>query len=248
MSRVLALVFALSLPVALLAGPKVEVAAGPGISFVLKDRHGHVTPRRSKCTFSGGGIIDVQQPAPDTVVLIMTGGVVATEHPCHDTTAAMDFGLEQCFDVVFDKPDTRAKLVIEERVIGLLRSGSGGTASESGGCATVTCGGNGLATVCVPDHAVGGCENLSLNDRSGPVSTPVGPGPHTLHAEWHVAASHPQALLGKAASAEFAPEPALDPLWVGGPRDPFHGLGKKDFGLQVMLRLVAEETQENGKK
>jgi hypothetical protein len=43
----------------------------------------------------------------------------------------------------------------------------------------------------------------------------------------------------KAASAEFAPEPALDPLWISY-WEPFHGAQKKDFGFQVTIKVSAE--------
>jgi hypothetical protein len=137
-----------------------------------------------------------------------------------------------------------ANLFFLGRVVGLLRGGRVGSASESGGCATVGCGGAGLLTLCLPDHAVAGCESLSINDRAGPAEVPVGAGPHTLHAHWDLAAAQPRALIEKAASAEFAPEPALDPLWVGGPRDPFHGAGKKDFGLLFVVKVAAEPAPE----
>jgi len=218
---------------------------GPAVTILLKDRHGHVVPARDHHTWSGGGTIDVQQPSPDTVLVLMTGGVVAPGHPCHATSSSMAFDLEQYFDVVFEKPDLKsAKLTVEGRVVGLLRGGRNGSASESGGCATVICGGAGLVTLCVPDHGVGGCESLSINDRAGPTTVPVGPGPHTLHAQWNIVASHPKALIEKAASAEFAPDPALDPLWVGGPRDPFHGAGKKDFGFLLILRVTEDAAPE----
>jgi hypothetical protein len=240
----MAFVLALGLPLTLLAGPEGKTPPAPAVSILLKDRHGHVVPARSGGTYSGGGLIDVQQPAPDTVLVLMTGAVVATDHPCHGSSESQSFELEQCFDVVFEKPEVKAaKLVVEGRVVGLLRGGRAGAASESGGCATVTCGGTGLGTVCVPEHDVAGCESLSINDKIGPVGVPVAPGSHTLHARWRVLATHPKALLGKSASAEFAPDPALDPIWVGGPRDPFHGLGKKDFGLQLTLRLAEETSQ-----
>jgi hypothetical protein len=45
--------------------------------------------------------------------------------------------------------------------------------------------------------------------------------------------------LGKSASAEFAPDPALDPLWISY-WEPFHGAGKKDFGFQVILKVAGE--------
>ena len=40
----------------------------PDVSLALGSRSGKVTPIRSGCTHTGGGNIDVQQPAPDTVV------------------------------------------------------------------------------------------------------------------------------------------------------------------------------------
>ena len=58
-----------------------------------------------------------------------------------------------------------------------------------------------------------------------------------LHAGWQVSATHPKALLGQAASAEFAPDPALDPLWISY-WEPFHGAAKKDFGFQVTLKVA----------
>ena len=56
----------------------------------------------------------------------------------------------------------------------------------------------------------------------------------------HIAVSNPHSLLPcKAASAEFAPDPALDPLWISY-WEPFHGAIKKDFGFQVVVKAVAE--------
>jgi hypothetical protein len=243
MGRMRAVVLAACLPLPLLAGQaaKAPVAEpAPPVSLLLKDRQSQVSPARRGGTHTGGGTIDVQQPAPETVVITLAGAAVATDHPC-GSSATMAFELEQCFDIVFDKPGLKsAKLTLEARVIGLLRGGRKGSASAAGACAAVSCGEAVLVSVCTSDRAVAGGESLSVNDRTGPVGASVGAGPYTLHARWLLAATHPKALLGKSASAEFAPEPALDPLWVGGPRDPFHGAGKKDFGFQVTLR-VAEE-------
>ena len=53
-------------------------------------------------------------------------------------------------------------------------------------------------------------------------------------------ASHPKKLLPcKAASAEFAPDPALDPLWISA-FEPFHGAQKKDFGFRVTIKVEPE--------
>jgi hypothetical protein len=212
----------------------------PAVSITLGARHGHVTPRRLGCCHTGGGNIDVATPAGDTVVVTMTGVAVATGSPCGPGVAGMDFCLEQAFEVTFEKSDVKAaELTLEGRVIGLLRSGSrGGVADETGGCATITAGAEALATLCVPDHSAACAENLSLNDHEGPISAPVRPGKYVLHQSWHVQASHTRSVLPcKAASAEFAPDPALDPLWISY-WEPFHGAIKKDFGFQITLKVA----------
>jgi hypothetical protein len=227
------------LPPAQGAGEKPAEKAPPPPAIVLHLRHGHVTPHRQGFNHTGAGTIDVAQPSPDTVIVTMFGVAVAGGHPCKDSLASMDFDLEQCFDVVNGKA---LKLTVEARVIGLLRSHckGGGSAEESGACATVSCGPAEVVSVCAPAHSVAGGESLSINDHDGPVSVPVVPGKYTLHQTFHVAASHPHALLPcKAASAEFAPDPALDPLWISY-WEPFHGAVKKDFGFQLVLRVVPE--------
>lgn len=213
----------------------------PSVSITLYERHGHVTPCKHKCAHTGGGNIDIQQPSADSVVVTMTGVAVAD--------AAMDFDLEQCFEVTFDKPGVmRAKLTIEGRVIGLLRGAKKGCGEYNNACATIGVAGTEIITLCVPPHQACGCENLSVNDHDGPKTVPVAAGKYTLHQKFHIAA-YGGCFLGHKASAEFAPDPALDPLWISY-WEPFHGAAKKDFGFQVTIK-VAEDTEEapaNGKK
>jgi hypothetical protein len=215
--------------------------AGPAVSIALGSRHGHVTPSRVGFTHTGGGNIDVAQPAPDTVIITMTGVAVAGAHPCKDSVAALHFELNQCFEIKFDDPKLKgAKLSVEARVIGLLRGQGKGTAEEGPACATVSSGPVQIATVCAPHHSVSCAENLSINCKEGPVIVPVTAGQYTLHETFLVQASHPHSLLPcKAASAEFAPDPALDPLWISY-WEPFHGATKKDFGFQVIVKVLPE--------
>ncbi len=217
----------------------------PDVSIRLLDRHGHGMPVRQGFTHTGGGNVDVAQPAPDTVVITLTGVAVAGAHPCKDSVAALDFDVRQCFDIVFEKPTVKgARLTLEGPVIGLLRSHckGGGSAEQSNGCARVLAGEAPLLEMCTPSHTVTGGENLSINDRSGPVGVPLGAGRYTLHQVFHVAAHHPRSLLPyKAASAEFAPDPALDPLWISY-WEPFRGAQKKDFGFQVVVKVAADES------
>jgi hypothetical protein len=211
--------------------------------ITLYERHGHVTPQRVGFTHTGAGTMDVTQPTPDSLVVTMYGVAVAGAHPCVDSVASLEFDLNQCFEIAFDKPGgKKIKLSVEARVVGLLRSQAKGrgSADESSGCATIASGPTEIVSLCAPGHTVGCGENLSINDRDGPVIVPVTAGKYVLHQTFHLQASHPRSLLPcKAASAEFAPDPALDPLWISA-WEPFHGASKKDFGLQVTIKVAPE--------
>src|SRR5262249_36529361 len=125
----------------------VTVTAGaapaPPVSITLHERHGHVVPVKGKCSHTGGGLIDVAQPAPDTVVVTMTGVAIATP--------SMPFELEQVLEVAFDSPKVkRAGLPVEGRVLGLLRGEPKGCARYADACASI-----GIAGAVLPPPAVG---------------------------------------------------------------------------------------------
>ncbi|MFL5244081.1 MAG: hypothetical protein ACJ8FY_18410 [Gemmataceae bacterium] len=216
--------------------------ASPPVTITLHERHGHETPIRKGFTHTGGGNIDVAMPAPDTVVITMTGVAVAGAHPCKDSVASLDFDLDQCFEVVFENKELqKAKLTVEARVIGLLRSHKGGGAADwEPAAVTISSGPTELLTLAVPGHSVSGGDSLSVNDHQGPVSVSVGAGKLTLHQAFVVTAAHPgKWRRSKAASAEFGPDPALDPLWISY-WEPFHGANKKDFGFQVTVKVMPQ--------
>jgi hypothetical protein len=50
--------------------------------------------------------------------------------------------------------------------------------------------------------------------------------------------------LHKRPSAEFAPDPALDPLWTTY-FDSFHGVKKEKFGFQVSVKVAADTDTGN---
>jgi hypothetical protein len=261
-SKFLAGLVTFLVPLPVLASQKTDVPPGtpvtiivkpaepatPPVSIVLKGRHGHVTPHREGCCHTGAGYIEVQQPTADTVIVTMTGIAVAVGSPRGPGVATVEFDLDQCFDVSFDKEGLKAaKISIEGRVIGLLRSEckGGGSAEESNGCASILCDTNELLSLRAPSHSVAGGENLAVNCHEGPVEAPIVAGKYRLHQIFHIGAYHPRAYLPcKAASAEFAPDPALDPLWISY-WEPFHGTTKKDFGLQITIK-VAEDTSAPG--
>jgi hypothetical protein len=212
----------------------VTTAAPPPVSITLQERHGHVKPDKGKCTHTGGGLIDVASPAPDTVIITMTGAAVAN--------SSMQFEVDQGFEVSFDDPKVkRAKVTVEGRVIGLLRGGYKGCADYWDACASIVAGHADLVTLCVPPHSACGCTNLSVNDHDGPKTLPIMPGKYTLHQTFNIGA-RTDSYICKRPSAEFAPDPALDPLWITY-FDPFHGVKKDTFGFQVVVR-VAPDTGE----
>jgi hypothetical protein len=251
--RYLALgLFGLAAPLALAtAQEKVPAPAGgtvnitvsaaaappPPVSITLHERHGHVTPNKGKCTHTGGGLIEVVTPTPDTVLITMTGAVVANSE--------MKFDLEQLFEVTFDDPKVkRAKLTVEGRVVGLLRGEKKGCAEYTDACAHVTCGPSALVSVCVPPHSVCGCDSLAVNDHDGPKTVPVVPGKYVLQQTFAIAA-RTDSYVCKRPSAEFAPDPALDPLWISY-HEPFHGVKKDTFGYQVLLKVAPDTDAGNG--
>src|SRR5262249_20610767 len=136
---------------------------------------------------------------------------------------------------------------MEGRLIGVLRSHcKGGCAHVGNAHASLTCApGLPPLSIQLQDHSVCGGENLSVNDHEGPVCIPINCGKFILHQTFHVAADARKCLLPcKAPSAEFAPDPALDPLWISA-KEPFRGASKKDFGFQIIIK-VTDTTDENG--
>src|SRR6266481_630922 len=81
--------------------------SGPPVSITLGSRHAHVSPVGQGFVHTGGGNIDVAQPAADTIVITMTGVAVAGGHPFKSTAAKMNFDLEQCLEIAFEKPETK---------------------------------------------------------------------------------------------------------------------------------------------
>lgn len=239
--------FAIALGIAAGAAdePNAE-APRPPVTIVLGPGEATAVPFRQGSARTGAGNIHVVQPAPDMISVTMTGAAAAKPHPLNGSTAGLNFDLSQCVEVVFHSPAVKgAKLIMWGRVVGLLRSDShcckcGGLAETSPAHASVNCGPDQMVALSLPSRTVTAGQNLSIHDRQGPIWVPVVPGKYTLHQVFGITASHGKGLCGRPASAEFAPEPALEDDWLGA-REPFHGAAKEDFGFQVILKVVAEE-------
>jgi hypothetical protein len=219
------------------------------VTLVLGCAEGTATPQRKCCAHAGGGNILVTQPAPDTIATSLTGVVVAKCDVLQDSVASYGFDLTQGFEVVVHDPSVRAvKLLLEGRVVGLLRNPkqccchpSGSAAISIPAQAVVHCGSVELLALSLPARAAACGEEISVYNREGPLSVPIGPGKYTLHERFGIQASHGRlCLLSKGTSAEFAPDPALDSKWIS-QWEPFHGASKKHFGFQVILKVVPED-------
>jgi hypothetical protein len=140
----------------------------------------------------------------------------------------------------------KAKLSLEGRVVGLLRGGKKGCGEYSDACAHIAACDAHIVTVCVPPHSACDCDALAVNDHDGPKAVPVTPGKYTLHQTFYIAA-HTASHLCKRPSAEFAPDPALDPLWISY-WEPFHGVKKDTFGFQVTIKVSADTDDGTAEK
>lgn len=224
-----------------------EAKSEAPVVLILGPGRGCATPLLHGCSArSGAGNIHITQPAADTISVIMTGGAVVRGHLCKDASAAMNFELAQCFEVVFNDPKVKsAKLILWGRQVGLLRSawpccGKQGGAAEicTPARATVTCADTQTLALELPPRMVAGGLNLSVHDREGPIYVPVTPGKYTLHQVFGISASHGHGVFCKPTSVEFAPE-SLEGDWLG-QREPFHKAEKKDFGFHVILKVAAD--------
>jgi hypothetical protein len=176
----------------------------------------------------------------------MTGVVVARSSPLGDGVASYNFELTQDFEVVVSDPKVpAAKLLMEARVVGLLRTPQCCCASPGASAAisvpahaAVRCGPQELMALNLPARSASSGENLSVYNREGPVSVLVSPGKYTLHEVFGIQAiASKWGSLCKGPSAEFAPEGAVDPRWLSS-YEPFHGANKNSFGFQVILKVV----------
>ena len=90
------------------------VPAEPQVTLRLGEADAHATPCKHGCAKTGGGNIDVRQPAPDTIVITMTGVGVAGGLSFTESRAGFNFELSQDFVVVFEG-DTPAPLLARLR-------------------------------------------------------------------------------------------------------------------------------------
>ncbi len=221
----------------------VVQAADPPIVIDLLSRTSSATPEKQGFAHTGGGNIDVSQSTADILTINMTGVAVCGAHPTKNSLASWDFTLTQEIDIhPTKKGNQKISVSLEGKLIGLLRSkgGKGLVEVSCPGHATLYKDETALLDLTFPGFSVNNGDNKSINERRGPTSVVIAPGKYTIRQQFGLRASHPKKLIPyKAVSAEFAPDPALDPLWISA-WEPFHGASKKDFGFQTILKVSPE--------
>jgi hypothetical protein len=218
--------------------PKAVVPEPPVVLLRPTQRDGHATPSHCCSALTGGGAVTVLQPAPDTLVITLTGAAAAKANPFAPSMASLEAAVEQQFEVVFPAGFKPAHLILEGRVLGLLRSEGmkSGSAELVQATAVVHHASQALVGLNFPPKGVNGRGALAVNLADRSACVPVGPGCLGLHLNLHVAASQGRCLCPHISSAEFAPPPALPPTWIHSP-DPFGGVDRSGLGFQVTVRV-----------
>jgi hypothetical protein len=244
---------------AALLGPAVaraaDAPAGPAYQIVLRSRHAEVTPTRTKDAQTGGGSIVIEQPEPNTIVVTMGGSAVAGSD-FHASTAGLDFTLEQDLDIIPIRPVVRPpRIGMVGRVVGTLQvtdpgkcCKTCGTAEQGPATACLALGGTGLLSVEVKPSSVVCAQELSINNRHGPVEAPAVVGSYCLTGSFHLNVTQGKGVWNRrAAVADFDPAPQLDPYWADVLK-PFRAVPRKEFGFKVILRVVEDEVPQVERK
>jgi hypothetical protein len=219
---------------------RAQAVAEPPYVFLLRSREAEVTPERTKHAETGGGFIQVTQIAPNVVLFLMRGAVVAGED--HAARAAMQFKLEQDLEIMATRSGIRPpRLVAAAWLIGTLDSSlkNGGAAQQDAACATVGSLAGPIVNLVMKPHAVADGENLLVNERVGPMEALVAPGPYHLSQTFGISAMQGKGCHTGSAAAHFDPDPRLDTKW-NEVLKPFRAVPKRDFGFRVILRVVED--------
>src|SRR5277367_3233625 len=113
------------LVVVILAGPTLaqESAPRPPVELIVQPGEASAVPFKRGVSYANGGIIDVAQPNPTTIVVTMTGLTATNADLIHTSVANYHFDLGQSFELAYNSPRVKgATMTLEGRVIGILRT------------------------------------------------------------------------------------------------------------------------------
>jgi hypothetical protein len=121
-----------------------------------------------------------------------------------------------------------------------------GTAEQGQASACLALGGTGLLSVNVqPSAAVCGQE-LSINNRDGPVESRAVVGSYCLSSTFHIGVTQGKGVwCRQAAVADFDPAPQLDAFWADALK-PFRAVPRREFGFKIIVRVVEDAPTQIG--
>lgn len=234
-------------PVALFAA---DPPPGPAYQIVLRSRTATATPMRSKDAQTGGGSITVEQPEPHTIVVTM-GGAAVVGSDFHASSAGITFDLQQDLDIIPTRKGVRPpRIGMVGRVVGTLvvtdpgKCGKAlGTAEQGPAAACLSTGGASVLSLNVKSATLGSAQESSINHREGPIESPAATGSYRLSGSFSIGATQGKGVWHRQyAVADFDPAPQLDGTWADVLK-PFRAVPRRDFGFQLILRVVEEPAQ-----
>lgn len=237
--------FALIVPVVV---ESADPPPGPAYQIVLRSRHAVVTPSRCRDAQTGGGSIIVEQVEPHTIVVTMGGSAVAGS-ACHDSTAGIDFNLQQELDIIPVRAGVRPPRVgMVGRVVGTLQvtqpsccwlcDNACGTAEQGPAIADLVTGEKSLVNLNVKSLSLSNGQESAINLQTGPVEAPAAVGKYQLIASYRIGVSQGKGVFNRqAAAADFDSAPQLDGAWADVLK-PFRAIPRRDFGFKLVLRVV----------
>jgi hypothetical protein len=238
--------------------PALAVAAdapveAPAYQIVLRSRTAEANPTKTKDAQTGGGFVLVQQPEPNTILVIMTGSAVAGSE-FHGSSAAISFDLDQALEILPTRKGLRPpRIGMLGQIVGTLnvtdlgKHNKGyGSAEQAQGTASLDMGNTELLTVCVKGASAAAGNSVSVNTREGPIEMVGSAGAYRLRQSFSISASQGHGIFNRQyAVADFDPAPQLNDFWADALR-PFRAVVRKDFGFRLALRVV-EDVEPIGK-
>ena len=206
--------------------------------IMLGPHEGVANPSHTGHAKTGGGSIEVSQPAPDTLVVRMSGNAAAIGSSFISGSATFDFFEDLQFSVDFSQPGHVGQLILQTKMNGLLVShGKQAGAGLPCAMATVFAGPQQIASLPMPERMVYGSESTAVHLSQGPVCVPIQAGCYGLRQQLRITAYLAKGCcLGGRATAEFSPS-ALPTLWQG-TSYPFSEVDKQELGYTVTIRVV----------
>ncbi len=223
---------------------KASTAEGPTFRIVLGPRQGSTLLNHFGVSLIHGGTIEVQQPRPDIVIIILTGATAVAGIPCGESLASIVFDVVQEFQIQSTDPKVigrEAQLLVEGQLVGMLRRsrpGKGVPTTAPPAHAVVEAAGHILVEFGFGERTLEGQDKVYVNDHFGPVPTVVPCCvPLLLHEKFGILCDHPPfKLMRNCVYASFGPSPSRWPEWVR-LLDPAPEVAQGDLGFRVILRV-----------